>query len=146
VGHSLSVKVTGSRSGFATRSTYTASVRVVKASFTTTPRPAIEGPQQVCGQLAVATGTWEPSPTVIRYQWYRNGTAITSATAATYRLGARDLGTVVQVRVKGYRPGYTSVYRTSVAGDPLGPSLASSVPTISADPVAGTELTVAPRP
>lgn len=136
VGHSLSVKVTGRRPGFTTRSTYSASVKVVKASFATTPTPAIEGPQQVGGQLTVATGTWEPSPTVFRYQWYRNGTAIPDATAATYRLGSRDLGTVVQVRVKGYRPGYTSVYLMSVAGDPVGADLASSVPTISADPVA----------
>lgn len=37
-------------------------------------------------------GRWTPKPTSYAYQWHRSGTAITSATAKTYKLTSLDKG------------------------------------------------------
>jgi hypothetical protein len=48
----------------------------------------------VGSQLALTTGTWNPSGTVTR-QWTRGGTNIAEATAPGYTLAAADVGTMI---------------------------------------------------
>ncbi|WP_256796002.1 hypothetical protein [Terrabacter sp. Ter38] len=58
-----------------------------------------------------------PAPVTLAYQWYRSGTAISGATAKTYRLTTTDKGAFVKVRVTGARSGYLtkSVYSAQTA-------------------------------
>ena len=56
--------------------------------------------------------TWSPG-SKLSYQWYRSGSTISGATAATYRLGASDVGTRITVRVTATKPGYLTLMKTS---------------------------------
>jgi hypothetical protein len=63
--------------------------------------------------LSAETGTWNQAPTSVDYQWLRNGSAITGATEATYRLRAADAGRRVAVRVSAHKDGFTDGAATS---------------------------------
>jgi hypothetical protein len=61
------------------------------------------------------------APATLGLQWLRDGRPIAGATAATYRLGAGDVGRRVTVRLTASRPvaeGYEPVVRTSAATAP----------------------------
>src|SRR3989442_370483 len=107
----------------------------------TTSPPTIEGKVQVGETISAATGIWANSPTAYAYQWQRctsNGsgcTAITGATAKTYKLTTADVGKTVRVLVTASNPagrttvntdrsavvqdtgGTTTVVTTTVAGN-----------------------------
>ncbi|MDK3074570.1 hypothetical protein QO034_15855 [Sedimentitalea sp. JM2-8] len=58
-----------------------------------TASPSISGSTAIPATLSVETGTWTGYPTPIyTYQWQRNGTTISGATAATYDTVADDDG------------------------------------------------------
>jgi hypothetical protein len=59
-------------------------------------------------KLAAASGSWTPTPSHPSYQWYRNGTAISKATKAGYRLTSKDRGKAIKVRVTATRSGYVT--------------------------------------
>jgi hypothetical protein len=117
-----------------------ASVRVPGLAFTTVP-PTITGTLVVGSTLTAKVGAWSPAPTRIAYQWYRSGTAITGATAATYRLTAADRGRTIKVRVTGSRAGYEPASRTSAATAAVKGVLTSVKPTIAGTPRVGATLT-----
>jgi hypothetical protein len=76
-------------------------------------RPKLSGTAKVGKVLRVSTGTWSPAATSYDYTWYRSGRKITGATASRYTLTRADVGTRVQVRVRGHRGGYANgLYRT----------------------------------
>lgn len=85
---------------------------VVRGTLTA-PTPTISGTTKVGSTLTAVPGTWGPSPVTLTYQWYRSGTAISGATAKTYRVVAADQGKALSVRVTGTKTGYTSTYRDS---------------------------------
>ena len=70
---------------------------------TNTAPPAISGTSQRTFTLTAAAGSWDGSGNTYRYQWQRDGgngwTAISGATAATYRLAKDDEGARVRVVV-----------------------------------------------
>lgn len=106
----IRVKVTGSRSGYATvTKTSAATLRVQTA-----PTPTISGTPKVTYRLTAKRGTWS-SGTTFTYQWYASGTAIKGATASTLRLGTAHLGKTIKVKVTGKKAGYPTVSRTSKA-------------------------------
>jgi hypothetical protein len=49
----------------------------------------------------------------LRYQWLRNGVAVSGATYSTYVVNKADRGRRLSVRVTGSKAGYTTVSRTS---------------------------------
>ena len=63
--------------------------------------------------LTAVTGTWSPTPDVLRFQWFRSGTAITGATGNTYTLLAADYGKTITLKVTGSKAGYPSITKTS---------------------------------
>ncbi|HEY1106817.1 MAG TPA: carboxypeptidase regulatory-like domain-containing protein, partial [Agromyces sp.] len=65
--------------------------------------------------LTATAGTWAPAPVTLKYQWRRNGVAITGATGSTYLLGSSVRGARITVTVTGSKTAYTSVARTSAA-------------------------------
>jgi serine protease len=82
-------------------------VHATRASITGTPRS---------GHLLTAhAGLWRPAAPTVRYRWYRGAAPIPSATHATYRLGGRDRGASVSVRVTVLRTGYHTTWAQSPA-------------------------------
>ena len=113
-GASITVTVTATKAGYITTAK-TSAAMVPTSAFTTTPTPTITGTATVGSTLTAAPGTWSPAPDALTYQWKRNGTAITGATASTYKLVAADVGTSITVTVTAAKAGYTPTAKTSAA-------------------------------
>ncbi|WP_156465852.1 MULTISPECIES: hypothetical protein [unclassified Rathayibacter] len=111
-GASISVTVTGSKTGYTSVVKASAAKTIAKGTLTA-PTPTISGTAKVGSKLTAAPGTWGPAPVALTYQWFRAGTAISGATAASYTPVAADKGKVVTVKVTGTKAGYTTV---TVAG------------------------------
>ncbi|MFD7543487.1 hypothetical protein ACFV4R_07590, partial [Pseudarthrobacter sp. NPDC059871] len=115
LGKTLTVRVTGTKSGFTTAAKTSAATAAVVAGTFTGPTPTITGTKTVGSTLTANPGSWGPAPVTLAYQWYRGSTAITGATAQTYKLVAADKGAAVKVRVTGTKTAYTALARYSAA-------------------------------
>ena len=115
----ITVRVTGSKSGYsAVTKTSAATAAVATGTLTATPTPTVSGTAKVGYTLTANPGTWAPSPVTLAYQWYRvsstgTSTAITGATASKYVATSADRGYRMKVRVTGSKSGYTSVAKMS---------------------------------
>nr|WP_204462013.1 carboxypeptidase regulatory-like domain-containing protein [Agromyces cerinus] len=135
-GRQLTVRVTGSLAGYATiAKTSPATGKVFLA-----PTPTITGTTVVGATLTAAPGTWTTG-TTLKYQWYASGTAITGATAKTFKLTSAQAGKQVTVRVTGSLTAYPTTSRTSAAT--LKVATVGS-PTISGAAATGATLTAKP--
>ena len=113
--------------------------------WSATPVPSISGTPQLGRTLTAVTGTWSPTPDVLRFQWFRSGTAITGATGKTYTLVAADYGKTMTLKVTGSKAGYPSATRTSAATTAVKPgTLTAPAPTISGTAKVGSTLTAVP--
>ncbi|KRC88755.1 hypothetical protein ASE25_13055 [Terrabacter sp. Root85] len=142
----LSLRVTAVRDGYATRSATSAvTLPVGSATFTTSPTPTISGTLRVGRVLTADPGAWSPSAT-LTYQWRAGGVAIAGATARTYVLQAADRTRQMSVQVRGGRPGYVPVTRTSAATAAVDYGLftASPTPTIGGVVQIGSTVRAAP--
>lgn len=99
-GKQLTVAVTGTRPGFASR-TEDAGRGLPKVM----PGPAraaaatITGTAKVRSVLTATKGTWQaPTQPDVKFQWLRNGKVIWGATASTYKVRTADKGTKISVR------------------------------------------------
>ncbi len=113
-GKTMKVRITGSKSGFATLAKVSASTTAVVVGSLTARNPWISGTPRYGYTLTANTGAWTRG-TTLRYQWYRSGVAIAGATAKTYRLVAADRYDTLKVRVVGSKTGYTTVTRYSAS-------------------------------
>jgi hypothetical protein len=110
----LTVKVTGTRTGYTTvTKTSAATTRIVPGTLTPTSTPTVSGSAKVGSRLTANAGIWGPGTVTLSYQWNRNGSAISGATASTYVLTSSDAGRTVTVRVTGRKTGYTSASKLS---------------------------------
>jgi sialidase-1 len=75
--------------------------------------PSVSGTHKVGKTVTAKQGTWSPSATVTRYQWLRNGKAISSATSVSYKLSKADKGKKLSVKVTVTSPGYRPSTATS---------------------------------
>ncbi|SMH50543.1 hypothetical protein SAMN06295885_3568 [Rathayibacter oskolensis] len=115
-GATLTVTVTGTKPGYSSASKTSATTAVVtNGAVITGPTPTITGTATVGQKLTAVPGTWAPAPVTLAYQWKRNGTAISGATASTYTLVTADAGAAITVSVTGSKTGYTAVTKTSAA-------------------------------
>lgn len=80
--------------------------------------PAVTGTKTQGQTLTCSTGTWTKSPTYA-YQWRRNGSAISGATASTRVLAAADVGALMSCTVTASNAGMsqtaTSAQTTAIA-------------------------------
>lgn len=128
-GKRVSVRVTGSKPGYTTRSrTSPATAKVAAGTLDPTPTPVIRfggnpvGTPVVGQKLQASAGAWGPPPVALAYRWYRTDCgaaspvtrAIGRATRSSYTLVAADVGRCVSVAVTGTKSGYTPVRRMSV--------------------------------
>lgn len=92
----------------------------VPKGYAASPVPTIENQTtpasttpKVGETLGAVTGTWDPVP-AFSYRWYRNGSSISGATKATYKLTKYDVGRVITVKVTAKLSGHQTVSRTSL--------------------------------
>lgn len=102
---------------------------IVQSSPIATAPVSVTGQFSVDGVLTATAPEWDLAGTTTSYEWLRNGTPITGATATTYVVGAADKGQKVSVRatgsLAGYTPGTSTSAQTLVAA---GPAASATVP------------------
>jgi hypothetical protein len=113
-GRFISVKVTASAPGYSDVSDTSAKVWVAQGVFTA-GQAAISGKAQVGNTLYAKKSEFTPSPSVITYQWYRNGMPIKGATKKQYVVKAEDKGKSIKVKITAKRDGYATVTKASKA-------------------------------
>lgn len=113
-GKPLMVKVTGRKTGYASRTVASAKTKAVAAGTLKAAVPQISGTARAGKKLAVNRGNWT-SGTRLTQRWYRNGAALSGATGTSYTLKSADAGTTITVKVTGAKPGYTTVTKASAA-------------------------------
>ena len=87
--------------------------------FTATPIPTISGTTRAGAVLTATPGTWAPSGAGLKYQWKRDGVAISRATGSGYTLGEYDAGRRITVSVTATRTGYLPSTQTSAVTAPI---------------------------
>lgn len=106
------------------------------------PLPTITGAAGIGSTFTANPGSWTDG-TKLSYQWLRNGKPIAKATAKAYTSSKADLNQVLQVRVTGSKPGYTSVVKTSASKRPVtGKFTGVSTPVISGTARVGSKISV----
>lgn len=146
-GHEVSVRVTGSKSGYTSASRTSGTVDV-KWAFTSAPTPTVSGSVAAGRTLTAVTGTWSPAPK-LGYQWRVDGAVVAGATSATWRVPEWAAGRSVTVTVTATRSGYLTVTRTSAKrtaswslGDVLRPGIPMRAGTYIASPNGTYRFTV----
>ncbi|MBO9705843.1 MAG: C39 family peptidase, partial [Arthrobacter sp.] len=111
VTRSVAVRVRGTKAGYAAATR--AMIRgVIVPRVLKTAAPSYTG-QTVLGEVLLGrTGVWTAG-TSFRYQWYRNGVAIPTATGLNYKMVSADLGKRLILRVSGSKAGYAPETRLS---------------------------------
>ena len=143
-GATVSVRVTGTKTGYAPSSATSASTQTVAtavSTFSSTPVPQVSGFAQVGEKLTAVTGVWAPAGAQFTYQWLVNGTVLPGATTSVIYVAPGAVGKRFSVRVTGSRPGFTSVTVTSAqtAVVVLG-EIDGSTPKIKGTPKVGQKL------
>lgn len=112
-GKRITVAITGSKTGYTTRTAVSPATTTVKAGVFVAPALTITGTTRVGSTLKAVRGTWTPQPTTVKYQWKVGGVAVTGATNYWFKIPASAKGKRVVVTVKGTRAGYLSKVVTS---------------------------------
>ncbi|SDC89745.1 Ig-like domain (group 3) [Nocardioides lianchengensis] len=81
--------------------------------------PQVAGVAKLGSTLRATTGSWNTKGLTFGYQWLRNGAAISGARAASYRVGAADIGKRLSVRVTASKAGKAPGVSTSAATAPV---------------------------
>lgn len=128
----LTVRVTGSRPGYATVTTTSkATAQVLRVAT-----PTITGTVAYNSTLKVDRGVWSPGSS-FAYQWYADGAAISGAKYSTLKLTSGLKSKRIAVKVTGSQPGYATAAKISAA---TGKVTVAGVASISGTPVVGAKL------
>jgi hypothetical protein len=145
LGKEISVRVTATSPAGTTTKTTNGTTAVLKARFTSTPKPKIVGTPATDQTVTADPGTWAAVPDSLSYVWKRKGKAIAGATAATYLVTAADVAKKLSVTVTGRKAGYGTVSVTSASTTVAKADFTTvGVPTVTGDPVVGGTLTADP--
>lgn len=118
-------------------------------AFAKTYAPSLSGKPTVGRDVGASVRSWSPKVT-FTYRWYRDGKAITGATATDsyYRAGVADLGHKLSVCVVGRADGFTPTKRCSTRSKVVRRGTLNRIPrpkVAHSKPVTvGTSLTVKP--
>jgi hypothetical protein len=151
VGHQVTLKATGTRTGYdPAYSTSNAITGVLGDAAAATTPVSITAPNNKVGTTLTANApTWDVSSTTL-YQWFRDSTAITvlssSSSAKSYKLVDADIGHSITVQAVGRRTGYLDGVSTSsaVVGAALDPVVNTGAPTITGVAAARETLRATP--
>jgi len=110
--------------------------------YDTTSIPTISGKLESGETLTADPGYWNPTPAAFKYQWLRDGVAISGATASTYTLTDADKLARITVKVTGSDPSYGDQTVTSAETSPIAGSFVAPAPRVIGTAVNGRTLTV----
>lgn len=113
IGKSMSVVVTGARTGYQSLARRSAAFTIAPGLFTVVPNPRIVGAAQRGATLTASMPATTPAAAGYHYQWRLNNVAIAGQTGARYVVQATDVDRSISVVVTAVRSGYTSVQRAS---------------------------------
>ncbi|SJN13378.1 Glycerol-3-phosphate ABC transporter, periplasmic glycerol-3-phosphate-binding protein (TC 3.A.1.1.3) [Leucobacter sp. 7(1)] len=98
----------------------------VAPGILTPESPRITGTPAKGSTLIAQPGAWGPAPVTLSYQWYRNGSAISGANRASYRVTQEDVAHRLSVSVTGTKNGYANAVAGSemvkIPGTPVVPA------------------------
>lgn len=101
---------------------------------------SVQGTAKVGNNLSASvTGTH--AGTSLKYQWLRNGQAISDATAASYKLTAADYSKSVAVKVTAAKPGFNSLSKNSTSKKIGAGTFSKGTVAIAGTPKVGNKLT-----
>ncbi|KQO98366.1 hypothetical protein [Leifsonia sp. Leaf264] len=146
---SVTVKVTASRYGYATKTAASAAAPVTTGAFIVTAggRPTVAGYRTMTGMLTAvpAAAAYTPAPTSFTYQWLRDGVAVAGETRDHYSQRTTDKGHVISVETTAHRSGVID-QKAASAGDEATNGLfyGDATPTLTGDRVVGAELRAEP--
>ncbi|MFD6141589.1 hypothetical protein [Promicromonospora sp. NPDC060271] len=107
-GKAVSVAITGSKTGYETKTVVSPATAAVMAGVFVAPTPTIAGSATVGSTLQVYRGTWTPLPSTVTHQWKIDGRSVEGATRSTFRVPTSARGKRVSVVVTGSLAGYTT--------------------------------------
>jgi surface antigen len=142
----VTVATTASQLGYPARTATSAPTAPVQpGQLRNLTAPAISGVAQVDSTLTVATGTWNPAPT-LSVTWLANGRPVPGATGTTLTLGPELVGRTITAAVTATRTGYDDVVVTTAPTAPVAPGTftVDAPPTVQGEAVLGGTLTVDP--
>ncbi|MGI5189118.1 hypothetical protein ACQEVI_13355 [Promicromonospora sp. CA-289599] len=107
-GKKVTVAITGSKSGYTTKTVISPATAAVMAGVFVAPTPTIAGSARVGSVLQVYRGTWTPLPSTVTHQWRIDGRPVAGATRSKFRVPTSARGKRVSVVVTGSLAGYTT--------------------------------------
>ncbi|MFT4082685.1 MAG: CHAP domain-containing protein [Nocardioides sp.] len=117
LGKTITAKVGGVRAGYTKRVTTATGVGpVTTPQVTTSATGSVGGTTSYGRTLTVKPGSFSPSSAKVRYQWKRDGKAISGATRASYTSTKADVGHVLTVTLTATASGYRSYQHTYAPG------------------------------
>jgi hypothetical protein len=105
-GNTLTVAVSGSKSGYASVTVVSKPTKLVTGGRLSSSRPIISGTPLVGHLLVADAQKWGPAPVSLTFQWFRDGRKISGATGPSYQIVAPDRGARIAVAVTGHKPGF----------------------------------------
>ena len=137
IGKKITVKVTGSKTGYLLAVKSSVSTAAV-IGVITAGTPIISGSAEVGSTLSVSAGSWTPISVALSYQWLVDGVAVAGAIDANFTIRSVDAGATIAVKVTGSKSGYKSISETSAAATLASVRIAHVASTLSADTVWST--------
>ncbi|ANJ26440.1 beta strand repeat-containing protein [Agromyces aureus] len=139
-GRLLYVLVTGALPGYEPASARSTGIGPSQADGFTAATPTISGTVAVGSTLTATPGTWTAG-TALTYQWSASGTAISGATASTFKPTSAQAGKTMSVTVTGKVGGNTRAVRPSSETAKVA---TAGTPAITGTAAVGSTLTATP--
>lgn len=146
IGSALTVRVTASTPGYRLTVVSSDPTTPIAVGALSTTAPTISGKAIVGSTLTAVSGTWNPQPDSVHYQWNRDGHPISGADRDRYTLVGEDEGKTITVTLTGVKTDYQDL---AVTSDAVGPVERPAVGNISGvlhnaagDPVPGASVSI----
>jgi hypothetical protein len=155
-GKKVQVMVTAKQAGYNTlKKTSAETAAIAKATVAVKPPsdspanllkvgdPSLTGEGKVGTPVTVDPGSWDNGVT-FKYQWLRDGVAITGATARTFVVRLEDFGSTLVARVQGTKTGFVSQVKMSeplLVASNLEEVALATPPLVTGEALVGKQLT-----
>ncbi len=142
LGRTITVRVTGSRSGHRSATRESAPTPAVAAGVLDASTPTVEGAARVGSPLTGRAGSWTAG-TTLTYQWSAGGVDVPAATTSTFTPTVAQLDDAITLTVTGTKDGYTTTSRTSQPTERVAAGATTAgAPTVTGTPRVGEQLGV----
>ncbi|NBW73597.1 MAG: hypothetical protein EBR26_04240, partial [Microbacteriaceae bacterium] len=108
----LTVRVTGSKTGYSSVTVVSPPVEVGPGILSKTSKPLMAGTRFLGGGLTADPGLWDAGVS-FTYQWLRDGIPIAGANQVSYHFSVIDLDKNISLKLTGSKNGYSSAFKVS---------------------------------